>query len=455
MDRLRLFEENNINGGPFHASVIPTITSSATFSAVENQTAVGTVTATGTGPQTTYITGGADAASFAIDSTTGVITFVSAPDYEIPTDVGGNNVYDLTVTVAGPGGIATQNIAVTVTDSTADNPPVITSSATFNAAENQTAVGTVTATGQATITYAFTGGADDALFAIDSNSGVITFLSAPDYETPLDAGADNVYNISVSATNGLGSVGQNIAITVTDVNEYVATASDYDGTNDYAKRGADLTGIADGKAGTLSLWLKFTSGSDATTPKIFSFNNNGATSEHFVLQRLAGPGGQMDLVGYNAAGTIILRLTTSTAHLAAAGWFHFLASWDLAATTSALYINDVVASYLIHTNTNDTLDYTNGNTIVGARVDGALKTTACYSEILFHTTYIDLSVTANRRKFISAAKKPVDLGVDGSTPLGVQPLLYAPNGNASTNAGSGGNFTVTGTLTACSTSPSD
>lgn len=214
--RLRLFEENNINGGPFHAGVGPTITSSATFSAVENQTAVGTVTATGTGPLTTYITGGADAAKFAINSATGVITFVSAPDFEIPTDVGGNNVYDLTVTTAGPGGTATQAIAVTVTDSTADNPPVITSSATFNAAENQTAVGTVTATGQTPITYAFTGGADDALFAINSSSGVLTFLVAPDFEAPGDVGADNIYNISVSATNALGSAGQNIAITVTD-----------------------------------------------------------------------------------------------------------------------------------------------------------------------------------------------------------------------------------------------
>lgn len=97
-------------------AVAPTITSSATFNAAENQTAVGTVTATGTAPITFSITGGADAAAFDIDSGTGVLTFDAAPDFETPGDVGGNNVYDVTVTATGPGGVANQNVAVTVTD---------------------------------------------------------------------------------------------------------------------------------------------------------------------------------------------------------------------------------------------------------------------------------------------------------------------------------------------------
>lgn len=99
------------------------------------------------------------------------------------------------------------------------DPPVITSSATFNAAENQTAVGTVTATGQAPITFSITGGADAAFFAINSGTGVLTFLAAPDFETPQDAGANNVYNLTVTATNAGGATNQNVAVTVTDVAE--------------------------------------------------------------------------------------------------------------------------------------------------------------------------------------------------------------------------------------------
>lgn len=53
-----------------------------------------TVTATDVdGPALTYsISGGADAGKFAINASSGVLTFIVAPDYEAPTDVGGNNV---------------------------------------------------------------------------------------------------------------------------------------------------------------------------------------------------------------------------------------------------------------------------------------------------------------------------------------------------------------------------
>ncbi len=61
----------------------------------ENTTAVMTVTASDPDAGTTFtysINGGADAGKFNIDSTTGALTFVSAPDYENPTDVGTDNV---------------------------------------------------------------------------------------------------------------------------------------------------------------------------------------------------------------------------------------------------------------------------------------------------------------------------------------------------------------------------
>ena len=44
------------------------------------------------------IVGGADAARFTINATTGAaLSFVAAPNFEVPTDAGGNNVYDVIV----------------------------------------------------------------------------------------------------------------------------------------------------------------------------------------------------------------------------------------------------------------------------------------------------------------------------------------------------------------------
>ena len=55
--------------------------------------------ATPTGCCRYTISGGADAAKFTINASTGVLGFVAAPDFEAPTDAGGNNVYDVTVQV--------------------------------------------------------------------------------------------------------------------------------------------------------------------------------------------------------------------------------------------------------------------------------------------------------------------------------------------------------------------
>ena len=73
--------------------------------------------------------------------------------------------------------------------------------------ENTTALTTFTATDADgdTLTYSISGGVDQDLFQIDSATGVLTFISAPDYENPLDADADNVYDVQVSATDPSGA----------------------------------------------------------------------------------------------------------------------------------------------------------------------------------------------------------------------------------------------------------
>jgi len=208
----------------------------AMVNAAENQTAVTTVTATDADiPAQTLtfsITGGADQALFSIGSSSGVLTFDAAPDFENPVDAGMNNIYDVQVTVSDDGTPPlddVQDISVTVTD--VNDGPTITSdgggaTAMVNAAENQTAVTTVTATDAdlpaQTLTFSITGGADQALFSIGSSSGVLTFNSAPDFENPVDSGMNNIYDVQVTvADDGMPALDdvQDIAVTVTDVNE--------------------------------------------------------------------------------------------------------------------------------------------------------------------------------------------------------------------------------------------
>ncbi|MDP3512137.1 MAG: SwmB domain-containing protein, partial [Sulfuritalea sp.] len=204
----------------------PAFTSGTAANFAENGTGTAyTAVASDTNLVTSYaISGGADAALFNINATTGAVTFIAAPNFEAPTDAGGDNVYNLTLTATDTAGNTTVGaLAVAITVTNANEAPTLTSGATASFAEN--AVGTVyTATATdpdagTTFTYAL-GGTDAARFAINSGSGVVTFATAPNFEAATDSGADNVYNITVTASDGaLTTAAQAVAITVTNVNE--------------------------------------------------------------------------------------------------------------------------------------------------------------------------------------------------------------------------------------------
>jgi len=151
-----------------------------------------------------YRLSGTDAALFTIDATTGVVSFIDAPDFENPNDAGGDNVYNITVTASDSINDTPQTVAITVTNVN-DNAPVFNSPATVNVAENQTVAYTAMAADADagdTVSYSLSGGADAALFTIDETTGVVSFMDAPDFEDPGDAGGDNVYDITVTASDG-------------------------------------------------------------------------------------------------------------------------------------------------------------------------------------------------------------------------------------------------------------
>jgi len=290
----------------------PVITSnggaaSAAISVAENSSAVTTVKATDADlpAQTlTYsISGGADAARFKINASTGVLSFIAAPNFEVPTDAGADNVYDVTVQASDGSLTDTQAIAVTVTNLN-DNNPVLTSngggaSAAVNVAENSVTVTTVTATDAdalGALTYAISGGVDAARFTIDASSGVLSFAAAPNYEAPTDAGANNVYNVTVRVSDGTRSDTQAVAVTVRDANEFpVGAISDADAT---ANSVAENAGV-----GTLVGGTALAVDPDATTNAI-SYTLDNSAGGRFAIDAATGV--------LSVAG--VLDYETSTSH---------------------------------------------------------------------------------------------------------------------------------------------
>ncbi len=206
---------------------LPIITSNPTFSISENTTTVGTIIASDVdGDSLTYsISGGVDSSLFAIDPTTGDLTFINAPDFETPTDADTDNNYQVQVSVSDGTETVTQDLTVTVED--VNELPIITSSPAFSISENTTTVGTIIATdGDGdSLTYSIGVGVDSSLFAVDETTGDLTFINAPDFEAPTDTDTDNNYQVQVAVSDGIETVTQDLTVTVEDVNE-APTADD-------------------------------------------------------------------------------------------------------------------------------------------------------------------------------------------------------------------------------------
>ena len=104
--------------------------------------------------------------------------------------------------------------------------------ATINLAENITAVTSVAATDpdlpSQSISYAILGGADASRFHINPSSGVLTFVTAADFEQPSDADTNNQFEVIVGASdngNPTATASQTITVTITDVPEPPAVIS--------------------------------------------------------------------------------------------------------------------------------------------------------------------------------------------------------------------------------------
>jgi|SaaInlStandDraft_1057018.scaffolds.fasta_scaffold05644_2 hypothetical protein len=258
----------------------PVFTSDATFRVAENQTAIGTVGATDadSGDSVTFTVSGSELSI----TSAGVLSFATAPDYETKAS------YTATVTATDGTSETTQSITINVTN--IDEAPVFTSSSTFSAPENQNAIGTVIATDADgdTISYSLTG-LDASSLSVNSNTGVLTFNSSPDYETK------STYSVIVTASDGANSPTQSITVNVTDVNDapMFISSSTFSVPENQTSIGSVIATDADGDTINFSL-----AGTDASllsvnsSTGVLTFNSSPdyETKSTYSVTAIAGDG---------------------------------------------------------------------------------------------------------------------------------------------------------------------
>jgi hypothetical protein len=164
----------------------------------------------------------------------------------------------------GLGGTDTATVTVTITG--ANDAPVLTLTPAVTIDENSTTVATALATDvdSATLTYSLTGD-DAALFTIDQSTGEISFIDAPDFEAPTDAGADNVYNVTVGVSDGTATTTTDLAVTVADVDETPAFSARLNEFH-YDNAGSDTGEFIE---------VRTTAGGDASGLEVQLYNGSG------------------------------------------------------------------------------------------------------------------------------------------------------------------------------------
>ena len=179
----------------------------------------------------TWDLSGADETHFGIGGASGVLSFNMRPDFENP--FGADNEYLIEVKADdGQGGVGTYPVVVTVTN--VDETPEITTTAASHTAPSFMEIEYDAATAELTvadydgsdeegqtISWSRTG-TDAGDFTINGSTGVLSFAQRPNFEMPADDDGDNVYNITVRASDTASPANVReleVVVTVTDENE--------------------------------------------------------------------------------------------------------------------------------------------------------------------------------------------------------------------------------------------
>ena len=233
--------------------------------------------------------------------------------------------------------------------------------------------------------------------------------------------------------------------------EFWARSADFNGSTGYLSR-AGLTGAGTTKTVSWAYAVR-TNTSSAACP-IFSLDGgSGAANGTQKLQLFSNSQTSDDsLVLRNNAGNDVGKVTYESTHTLG-NLIMVVGCMDLSVGTSAthVYLNGVAATFNNHTAINEFVDFSTSSSSIGSRFLNSQLGAKNMAMLYLSSEYIDFSQEANRNKFIDQLGYPKDLGADGSEPTGSSPLIYMKFDDTAalgTNSGTGGNFTVNGTVTA-------
>jgi hypothetical protein len=231
----------------------------------------------------------------------------------------------------------------------------------------------------------------------------------------------------------------------------------FDGLDDWLERAGVFNGVADSTQVSGSIWFK-----RVGTGTLYCVGPEGdgsgapnqmewMASDHFrVSWRRAGGGVACDFV-------------TKTPITDTMSWHHIAFSVDTNdVTKTRLYVDGAANLEGGYDVSGYDMDHTGSQWGLFSDNNGAYKYDGEVAELwLSLDHYLDFGESAVMAKFRNADGKPADLGASGEVPTGAPPAIYLslregdPASFFATNRGTGGDFTLHGTLELSSTSPGD
>ncbi len=243
---------------------------------------------------------------------------------------------------------------------------------------------------------------------------------------------------------------------------YTASAVHFDGTQTLTRSSA-LTGVSASARGTVSLWVRAHNWQDAN--RDFWFLDNNIFNTTFYNGTLDGVTAGMIVNTGPAVGGGSYWQTDQSA-MAIDTWYHVLFSVDTnhadGSKWFALYINGVLQNVIDSADGHPaySIDWDNsGGFSVCASDQDDPSTIADFCDVQIfpglRIVKVDNTIDpTNIANFISGGK-PVDPAVAAAA-YGAPAILFSGDATTfPTNQGTGGSFTLTGSLTNASSSPSD
>lgn len=242
----------------------------------------------------------------------------------------------------------------------------------------------------------------------------------------------------------------------------IAAGQTYQGINMDSRRSlasltreAGFTGASNDSTGIISVWVR---------PTYYGSQYLQNTDQTVNLYH-SGIDAKFHLDLSNSDANKFLNLRTDAGYIFTdPDYVHILISWDTNYSAgnkiAHFYVNDIeVKDVAYDGDAAFDVDYTQGNWAIGLTALNDYNSSSIYSDISeFYFApgqFLDFSVEANRRLFITADGDPSPLGTDGSFPTGTPPIAYfaGTKDQFAYNRGTGGNMTVNGTIYDAVTAP--